>query len=201
VLEALTRHTAERRGRTPRFDKLWVTGSSPVPPISHRMVTRFMRAADAVNTRAVPTPVPTSDFASAANARAKHAKLRCVRASWVAGSPKCGGIVRVLARIRDRAQVDVPRHRLAQALIVGERLLTAAEVAELLAVPTSWVREHTRNGHLPHVVLGRYRRYRLDSVLAYIEEQEHGGASWRKQHPQRQGQGEAPVVDMLDALR
>lgn len=64
-----------------------------------------------------------------------------------------------------------------------DRLLTADEVAELLAVPTSWVREHTRNNHLPHVTLGRYRRYRREDVLAYITEQAAGGEPWRKHRP------------------
>ena len=55
---------------------------------------------------------------------------------------------------------------------VSERLLTAADVAELLAVPESWVREHTRTGRLPRVQLGRYIRYRHDAVLAWLEAQE-----------------------------
>jgi excisionase family DNA binding protein len=55
---------------------------------------------------------------------------------------------------------------------VTERLLTAAEVAELLAVPESWVREHTRIGSLPHVQLGRYVRYRRDAVLDWVKAQE-----------------------------
>ena len=55
---------------------------------------------------------------------------------------------------------------------MSERLLTAAEVAELLAVPESWVREHTRNGRLPRVRLGRYIRYRHDAVLAWLDAQE-----------------------------
>jgi excisionase family DNA binding protein len=62
-------------------------------------------------------------------------------------------------------------------------LLTAGQVAELLNVPESWVREHTRSGLLPHVVLGRYRRYRADAVITWIEEQEAGGAAWRKHRP------------------
>lgn len=66
-----------------------------------------------------------------------------------------------------------------------DRLLTAGELADLLGVPETWVREHTRNGHLPAVKLGRYWRYRLDSVVAYIEEQEQGGAPWRKHRPER----------------
>lgn len=64
-----------------------------------------------------------------------------------------------------------------------DRLLTAVEVAELLSVPVTWVREHTRNGHLPAIPLGRYWRYRREKILAYIEEQESGGAQWRKHRP------------------
>ena len=45
-----------------------------------------------------------------------------------------------------------------------ERLLTAKEVAELLAVPESWVREATREGRLPHLRLGRYRRYEREAI-------------------------------------
>jgi excisionase family DNA binding protein len=58
---------------------------------------------------------------------------------------------------------------------VSERLLTAAEVAELLAVPTSWVRSTTRAGALPSVRLGRYVRYREDAVLAWVDECSHPG--------------------------
>ena len=51
---------------------------------------------------------------------------------------------------------------------MSERLLTADEVAELLAVPVSWVRESTRSGAMPCVALGRYRRYRLADVEAWL---------------------------------
>ena len=51
-----------------------------------------------------------------------------------------------------------------------DRLLTAAEVAERLAVPVSWVRESTRSGAIPVVELGRYRRYRLAEVEAWLEQ-------------------------------
>jgi len=66
---------------------------------------------------------------------------------------------------------------------VTDRLLTAEEVAELLAVPPRWVREHTRGGLIPHVRLGRYVRYRREAVLGWLEEQEQGGAAWRKHRP------------------
>jgi excisionase family DNA binding protein len=65
----------------------------------------------------------------------------------------------------------------------ADRLMTAEEVAALLAVPERWVREHTRSGLLPYVPLDRYRRYRRDAVLAWVHDQERGGAAWRKHRP------------------
>ncbi len=55
---------------------------------------------------------------------------------------------------------------------MSDRLLTAADVAELLGVPVSWVREHTRSGRIPHVQLGRYVRYRQETVVNWIGQQE-----------------------------
>ena len=55
---------------------------------------------------------------------------------------------------------------------MSERLLVAGEVAELLAVPESWVREQTRSGALPHLRLGRYVRYRREAILTWLEAQE-----------------------------
>jgi excisionase family DNA binding protein len=58
-----------------------------------------------------------------------------------------------------------------------DRLLDAGEVAELLNVKTSWVRAATRDGRLPCVTLGRWRRYRREAVLAWVEQQEQGGVA------------------------
>jgi excisionase family DNA binding protein len=69
--------------------------------------------------------------------------------------------------------------------VSGDRLMTAAEVGELLSVPERWVRDHARSGLLPHMRLGRYVRFRRDSVLAWLEEQEQGGAAWRRHRPVR----------------
>jgi excisionase family DNA binding protein len=63
---------------------------------------------------------------------------------------------------------------------MSERLLTAKEVAELLAVPESWVREATRAGRLPHVCLGRYRRYELSAIEAWLVERRSGPALTRQ---------------------
>jgi excisionase family DNA binding protein len=57
---------------------------------------------------------------------------------------------------------------------VTERLLTASEVADILAVRESWVREATRAGHLPHLRLGRYIRYEHAAIHAWLEDQRHG---------------------------
>ncbi len=48
-----------------------------------------------------------------------------------------------------------------------DRLMTADEVADMLAVPERWIREHTHSGLIPHVQLGR------------------GGAAWRRHRPVR----------------
>jgi excisionase family DNA binding protein len=56
-----------------------------------------------------------------------------------------------------------------------DSLMTAREVARLLGVPTSWVYEQSRLGRIPTVTLGRYRRYRLQAIEAWVEELEAAG--------------------------
>ena len=51
-------------------------------------------------------------------------------------------------------------------------LLTAGDVAELLGVPKSWVYEQSRAGRIPTVTLGRYRRYRRESIEHWLSELE-----------------------------
>jgi excisionase family DNA binding protein len=65
---------------------------------------------------------------------------------------------------------------------VTERLLDAKAVAELLGVPTGWVREHTRSGAIPHVPLGRYVRYDRGDVLAWLETVKVGGGPAFRRH-------------------
>jgi excisionase family DNA binding protein len=55
-----------------------------------------------------------------------------------------------------------------------DRLLTDAEAAELLAVPKSWVGEAARQGRLPCIMLGRYRRFDRADLLAWLEQQKGG---------------------------
>ena len=62
---------------------------------------------------------------------------------------------------------------------MSERLLTAAEVGDLLGVPESWVRESARSGAIPHLRLGRYVRFDLADVEAWLESCKQPGRAVR----------------------
>jgi excisionase family DNA binding protein len=49
-------------------------------------------------------------------------------------------------------------------------LLTAQEVATMLGVTTGWVYAQSRNGRIPTITLGRYRRYRRDAILHWLDQ-------------------------------
>jgi excisionase family DNA binding protein len=78
--------------------------------------------------------------------------------------------------------------------MAAKRLRTAEEIAALLAVRVSWVREHTRAGTIPHVKLGRYQRYDEDEVLAWVETCREGGrlTSFRRYTPATKNRAPAP---------
>jgi excisionase family DNA binding protein len=68
------------------------------------------------------------------------------------------------------------RDRGGETLSAESPLWTAHEVAELLGVSHEYVWQLSREGRIPTVSLGRSRRYRRDSVLAWLAEIEsHGG--------------------------
>jgi hypothetical protein len=54
------------------------------------------------------------------------------------------------------------------------RLLDAVEVGKRLGVPASWVAREARADRLPHVRLGRYMRFELPAVEAFIVESRRG---------------------------
>src|SRR5262245_37082430 len=78
--------------------------------------------------------------------------------------------------------------------LAPKSLRTAEEVAALLAVPVSWVREHTRAGTIPCVELGRYKRYDEDEVRAWVETCRKGGrpTSFRGYTPATENRAPAP---------
>ena len=53
---------------------------------------------------------------------------------------------------------------------VSDRLLDAKAVADRLGVPETWVRESARSGAMPCVRLGRYVRFDLADVEAWLAE-------------------------------
>lgn len=51
-------------------------------------------------------------------------------------------------------------------------LLTADQVADLLGMGVDWVYAQTRAHTIPHVRLGRYCRYRAESIQAWLADLE-----------------------------
>jgi excisionase family DNA binding protein len=66
-----------------------------------------------------------------------------------------------------------------------DRLLTADELAERLGMKTEWVWAQARAGRIPHVRLGRYRRFRESAVEEWLRELETGGAGRPSSPPAR----------------
>lgn len=53
-----------------------------------------------------------------------------------------------------------------------DKLLTAEEIAERLNLKTDWVWAQARAGRIPHIRLGRYRRFRESAIEAWLCELE-----------------------------
>ena len=60
------------------------------------------------------------------------------------------------------------------------RLLTADEVASRLGVQPSWVNKAARADRIPHVCVGRYRRFRWLDIEAWLENQRRGSSPRRR---------------------
>jgi excisionase family DNA binding protein len=60
---------------------------------------------------------------------------------------------------------------------MSSELLTANEVAERLRVPPSWVYRAAREGDLPSVRCGRYRRFDEGDVERWIARQKESPAT------------------------
>lgn len=55
---------------------------------------------------------------------------------------------------------------------MSEELMTVQQVADLLGVNRSWVQRCAKNGDIPFLRLGRYLRFRRESVETWIRERE-----------------------------
>ena len=58
----------------------------------------------------------------------------------------------------------------------GTRHLTADEVADRLAIPRWCIYDLAKKGTLPHLRIGRRLRFREESIRAWEEAKEQGGA-------------------------
>jgi excisionase family DNA binding protein len=75
----------------------------------------------------------------------------------------------------DQVCGDDPDYELTEARV--ERLLTAAEAARLLGIKESWLYAEARANRIPHVRLGRYVRFRHESLERWAREHERGSNS------------------------
>jgi excisionase family DNA binding protein len=62
---------------------------------------------------------------------------------------------------------------------MSSRLLTAEQVAERLGMTKEWVWAQVRADRIPHVRLGRYRRFREEAINEWLDELEQGRGSGR----------------------
>lgn len=56
-------------------------------------------------------------------------------------------------------------------------LLTVEQVAERLGVTKDWIWAQARAGLIPHVRLGRYRRFREEAIEQWLAELERAGSA------------------------
>lgn len=59
-------------------------------------------------------------------------------------------------------------------------LLTAEEVAEMIGMGVDWIYEQARRGSIPVVKLGRYRRFRRESIEQWVTDNERGSSARRR---------------------
>ena len=50
-----------------------------------------------------------------------------------------------------------------------EKLMTVDELSDFLSVPKSWIYQRTSEGTIPFQKIGRYCRFWLPDVLAWLE--------------------------------
>ena len=55
-----------------------------------------------------------------------------------------------------------------------ERLLTVQDLALRFNVPVSWAYSKAEAGELPHIKLGKYLRFRVRDIEAYLAAQQRG---------------------------
>lgn len=75
-------------------------------------------------------------------------------------------------KVMDASDLDRARDRLRSSTPAEGKLLEVADVAELIGMTADWVYREVRAGRLPHIKLGRYVRFRRESIDAWLESRE-----------------------------
>ena len=60
-----------------------------------------------------------------------------------------------------------------------DRLLEADDVARYIGMTTDWIYREVRAGRMPHIRLGRYVRFRRESIDDWLAARERGPAPGR----------------------
>jgi excisionase family DNA binding protein len=76
-------------------------------------------------------------------------------------------------------------------------LIDAAAAGELLGLPESWIRRAAREGRIPHVKLGRYRRFNPAALEAWSRAQ---SAPVRTDPSAKLGLGPTTTVNRASAM-
>jgi excisionase family DNA binding protein len=63
--------------------------------------------------------------------------------------------------------------------VAPNRLLEADDVARYIGMTADWVYREVRAGRMPHIRLGRYVRFRRESIDAWLAARERGPATIR----------------------
>ncbi len=64
-------------------------------------------------------------------------------------------------------------------LVGPVRLLEADDIARYIGMTTDWIYREVRAGRMPHIRLGRYVRFRRESIDAWLVARERGPAAVR----------------------
>ena len=78
-------------------------------------------------------------------------------------------------RIVHQPDDDVDRND----LVGPGRLLEADDIARYIGMTTDWIYREVRAGRMPHIRLGRYVRFRRESIDAWLVARERGPAAVR----------------------
>lgn len=75
----------------------------------------------------------------------------------------------------ERGRSLMPTHSIPDTGQVDNRIVDAAGAAAITGVPESWFEERARRGDIPHLVFGKYKRFRMADVLEAADSRKPNG--------------------------